>query len=171
MNRRWGYLAGGGVLVLAALGAAGARINTTQSLPQGLYWTTRAPVEPGAAVLFCPPPRRLFDEAQARGYLGAGYCPGGYGYLMKRVVAVQGDTVTVAEDGVRVNGKPLVHSAPLKADAAGRPLPCSTRARYTLNATELWLMSDGSPTSFDSRYFGPIDRAQIQAVITPVMTW
>jgi hypothetical protein len=38
--------------------AAGARINTTKSIPVGLYWTSSAPVEKGAYVLFCPPQGR-----------------------------------------------------------------------------------------------------------------
>jgi hypothetical protein len=38
--------------------AAGARINTTKSIPVGLYWTSSAPVEKGAYVLFCPPQAR-----------------------------------------------------------------------------------------------------------------
>jgi type IV secretory pathway protease TraF len=40
-----------------------------------------------------------------------------------------------------------------------------------LNASELMLMSDVSPVSFDARYFGPVDRAQVQAVIEPFFTW
>jgi type IV secretory pathway protease TraF len=32
-------------------------------------------------------------------------------------------------------------------------------------------MSDVSGTSFDGRYFGPINRSQIKTVIRPVITW
>jgi type IV secretory pathway protease TraF len=32
-------------------------------------------------------------------------------------------------------------------------------------------MSDVSGTSFDGRYFGPINRSQIQTVVSPVITW
>ena len=91
-------MAMGGVAVLggAALAyAAGARINATKSIPLGLYWTSRAAVEKGAYVLFCPPQVPVFDVAKERGYLGAGFCPGGYGYLMKRVLATKGDVVAV----------------------------------------------------------------------------
>jgi conjugative transfer signal peptidase TraF len=70
-------IAGVGVLLLAAGGyAAGARINTTKSIPVGLYWTSSAPVEKGAYVLFCPPQVGVFADAKARGYIGAGVCPG-----------------------------------------------------------------------------------------------
>ena len=41
-------VAGLAALVLAAGSyAAGARINTTKSIPVGLYWTSSAPVEEG----------------------------------------------------------------------------------------------------------------------------
>ena len=43
--------------------------------------------------------------------------------------------------------------------------------RYTLGNAEVLLMSDVSATSFDGRYFGPVNRSQIQTVIRPVFTW
>ena len=178
MNRRLERVAAalvfGGLAILvvgAAARAAGARINTTKSIPIGLYWTSSAPVEKGAYVLFCPPARAVFEEAKARGYLGAGFCPGGYGYLMKRVLATKTDTVSVADDGVRVNGELLPLSTPRPADGAGRPMPRYPAVPHTLGDSELLLMSDVSATSFDSRYFGPIDQSQIETVIRPLMTW
>jgi conjugative transfer signal peptidase TraF len=165
-------IAGAAVLVLgAACYAAGARINTTKSIPVGLYWTTSAPVEKGAYVLWCPPKAGVFDDAKERGYIGAGFCAGGYGYMMKRVLAAKGDTVTVTDDGVRVNGELLPLSKPIKADSAGRPLMRFQADHYTLGNSEVLLMSDVSGTSFDSRYFGPINLSQAKTVIRPVITW
>ncbi len=165
-------IAGAAVLVLgAACYAAGARINTTKSIPVGLYWTTSAPVEKGAYVLWCPPKAGVFDDAKERGYIGAGFCAGGYGYMMKRVLAAKSDTVTVTDDGVRVNGELLPLSKPIKTDSAGRPLPRFQADRYTLGNSEVLLMSDVSGTSFDGRYFGPINLSQVKTVIRPVITW
>jgi conjugative transfer signal peptidase TraF len=158
-------------LLLAAGYAMGARINTTRSIPLGLYRTSSAPIAKGAYVLFCPPPAAVFDEAKQRGYIGAGVCPGGYGYLMKRVLAAKDDAVTVTDEGVRVNDDLLPLSAPRKADAAGRPMPRFQADRYLLGPAELLLMSDVSGTSFDGRYFGLIDEVQIRAVIRPVIIW
>jgi len=165
-------LAGVAVLTVAALAQAlGIRINTTRSIPLGIYRVSDAAVGKGADVLVCPPPGPLFAEARSRGYLGAGFCAGGYGYLMKRIVATAGDVVAVADEGVRVNGALLPASAPRAVDAGGRGLPRFRTDAYTLGTTEVLLMSPASPTSFDGRYFGPVDRAQIQAVLTALLTW
>ena len=151
--------------------AAGVRVNTSRSIPVGIYLTSSAPVNKGAYVLLCPPPGAVFEEARQRGYIGSGLCPGGYGYMMKKVLAAKADAVTVADDGVRVNGELLPLSAPLKADKAGRPLPRYQVNSHELGKSEVLLMSDVSSTSFDSRYFGPIHVAQIKSVIEPVFVW
>lgn len=151
--------------------AFGARINTTRSIPVGLYWTDDAPVQKGSYVLFCPPRGSLFDEAKNRGYIAAGFCNGGYGFMMKRVLAAKGDTVSISADGVVVNGELLPHSRPLPADKAGRLLPQVTVSTRTLDDAELLLMSEVSDTSFDARYFGVINDSQIDSVIRPILTW
>jgi conjugative transfer signal peptidase TraF len=157
--------------VIALLGLAGARINTSKSIALGLYGTSGRPVQKGEYVLLCPPQIGVMEEARKRGYLGAGFCPGGYGYMMKRILGAHGDTVSVNADGVRVNGRLLPFSAPLMSDRAGRPMPRFQAERYVLGASELLLMSDVSRTSFDARYYGPVSRAQIRTVIVPVLTW
>ena len=165
---------GAAAVALAGVAAlalqAGVVINTTDSLPLGLYRSVDAPVARGAYVKFCPPPSAVFDEAARRGYLQVGFCPGGHGPLLKRVLATQGDRVVVASDGVRINGQPVPRSAPMQTDGRGRAMPRYVQDR-TLKAAELMLMSDVSPTSFDARYFGPIDLEQVQAVIEPVFIW
>lgn len=171
MNRIVKSSAIAGAALLLVGGLAELRINTTKSIPVGLYRMTSDPIKKGSYVIFCPPQTELFDTAKERGYIGAGFCPGGYGYMMKRVVAVGGDHVIVAGDGVRVNGNLLPLSTPLPTDSAGRALPHLPGSEFTLTASELFLMSDVSGTSFDARYFGPVDRAQIKGVIRPLFTW
>jgi conjugative transfer signal peptidase TraF len=164
----------GGAAALA-LGFAsyvtGARINTSASIPRGLYWTSSAPVEKGAYVIVCPPNASVFDEAKQRGYIAAGFCAGHYGYIMKRLAAARDDVVAITDQGVRVNGQLLGLSAPLKTDQAGRAMPRYRSNAFTLGASEVLLMSEVSATSFDGRYFGPLSRSQIKSVIRPVLTW
>ena len=164
----------GGITVLllgAACQMAGARINTSKSIPVGLYWTTRGPMDKGAYVLACPPPSGVFNEARERGYIGAGFCPGGYGYLMKQVAATARDTVTVTSEGIHVNGERWPQSMIHLADKAGRLLPRFQADGYVLGHEEVLLMSDGSTTSFDGRYFGLVSRAQLQTAIKRIVTW
>lgn len=168
-----GIAIGGATILLLGVAcyAAGARINTTRSIPVGLYWTSSAPVAKGAYVLFCPPQASVFDDAMGRGYIGAGFCPGGYGFMMKRILASENDAISIADDGVRVNGELLPLSAPIKTDKAGRPLPRYPSNSFRLGNADVLLMSDVSATSFDGRYFGPVNRSQIKSVISPVITW
>lgn len=149
----------------------GVRVNTSKSIPIGLYWTSRKPIEKGAYVLFCPPQVALLNEAKKRGYIGAGFCPGEYGYMMKRILAAKNDEVSIADEGVRVNGELLPFSRPIKADKSGRPLTLFRKDNFTLDASEVLLMTDVSITSFDARYFGPVKLSQIKTVIIPVITW
>jgi conjugative transfer signal peptidase TraF len=165
-------IAGVSILVLSAIACvSGARINTTKSIPVGLYWTDQAPIEKGAYVLFCPPKSEVFDTAKKRGYIGAGFCHGDYGYMMKRILAAKNDTISSSDDGVRVNNKLIPLSTPHTTDLGGRLLPRYNVDNYTLNENELLLMSDISASSFDGRYFGLLDRSQIRTVLRPVITW
>lgn len=150
---------------------AGIRINTSESIPLGIYKSSERPVKRGDFVLFCPPPNPIFDTAKKRGYLAGGLCPSGYGYMMKEVVGTSGNIIAVDADGVRVNGFLLPKSKPMQADPAGRPLPHFHADSYTLGRSEVLLMSNVCSLSFDGRYFGPINRLQIKTVILPVFTW
>ena len=108
--------------------------------------------------------------AMDRFYINQGNCPGGYGLLLKRVFAQSGDTVSIDQAGIFVNGEHLPNSVQLKADTEGQPLP-QYRLNVVLNDAEYLLLSDLNPQSFDARYFGLIARDQIQKVVRPIFTW
>lgn len=152
------------------LRVSGFYINTTPSLPVGLYRIVDEPVSKDAYVAFCPPQSDVFDWAVSRCYINPGDCPGGYGQLLKRVYAVAGDTVLIDEAGITVNGQWLPNSAPLSTDAYGAALP-QYRFSAVLGESEYLLLSDLNPHSFDARYFGVIDHAQIVHVVRPVFTF
>jgi conjugative transfer signal peptidase TraF len=174
--KRWLKIAlGAGVAAPLALGAAakvlGLYWNTSASIPLGLYRATSEPVRVGSYVLLCLPEGGVFQEAYRRGYLGVGVCPGGAGYVMKRVMAAHGDHVELGDDGVRVNGQPLPDSAPVRFDGAGRPMPHLKTTSAALAPDQVLLMSDRFALSFDARYFGLTSRRQIKTVIRPVFTY
>ncbi len=156
--------------LLALLGVAGARLNTTSSLPEGLYWTTGAKPQKGDIVIFCPPRCAAIRLARARAYLAGGFCPGGNGTMMKQIAAVAGDRVVISDCGVRVGGIFLRNSEPLSEDPKGRPLP-RLRGDFTLKSGQVLLMSQYNPLSFDGRYFGPSAASAVKSVVRPVYTW
>jgi conjugative transfer signal peptidase TraF len=155
------------VLALAAAGANGLRYNSTDSMPHGWYRIvdSGAHARRGDLVIVAPPHTVAFGYAFQRGYFKES------DLLLKRLVAVSGDRLDIDAQGVRVNGVPLPNSRPKARDEAGRPLPQVYLPDYPLQDGEVLLMSDYSPESYDGRYFGPISRDQIRAVVMPVWTW
>lgn len=156
--------------LLSAFSFSGFKVNTTKSIPVGLYYAVdTAPVK-GSYVMFCPPDTEVFSMAKSRGYIAAGFCPGSFGCLMKRISAYSGDSLCVSDEGVFVNGALLPNSKPLDADLSGRPLPRFRINNYILRPSEVLLMSDVSKTSFDGRYYGPVSRSLIKTAILPLIT-
>jgi conjugative transfer signal peptidase TraF len=154
----------------AALMAGGLRVNTTKSIPIGIYWAVTKEIERGDLVMFCPPMRPIFGWARSRGYIGPGSCKGGFGRLMKKVIGVPGDVIETDDQGMRVNGGMQENSAPLSMDTAGRVLLRFPRDRYVVRPDDV-VVFGLTPRSFDSRYFGPINRGQVGSVIKPIWTW
>jgi conjugative transfer signal peptidase TraF len=162
-----------GLLAAAALGwvaiASGLKLNGSPSFPEGLYLASSKKAEKGDLVFVNPPALPIFMMARDRGYLNVLYSP--TAHLLKRLVGTTGDHVTIDSTGVEVNGVRLKNSAPLPSDAGGRPLRAWLLKDYVLGADEVLVMSEYSPDSFDSRYFGPIPASTIESVATQLLTF
>ena len=155
-------------LALECLGvASGLRFNGTKSFPEGFYLVTGKDAKKGDLVFVSLPSSPVLDMAKERGYLNVAYSP--TPHLLKRLAGVSGDRVTINETGVEVNGIRLANSVPLICDGAGRPLQPFLLAQYVLGPGEDLVMSEYSPDSFDSRYFGPIPASTIESVATPLL--
>lgn len=155
-------LAGAVLTVLAVAGTEGYRVNFTPSMPLGVWRVIAIPptgYQRGQVAAVCPPVDAPF--------LPRGSCPLGMQPLLKQLVALPGDVVTVTPIGVSINGGPLLpHSAPLIEDSSGQPLP---QQRGTWRLTGFWLYGADSPRSFDSRYFGEVPAAALTGVVRPVL--
>lgn len=169
-----GLALGFGVGALAsaiAASACGIVINSTPSEPLGIWRET--PLQPtvsrGDMVVACPPDTPTMQVAKSRHYLPSGSCPGGLGTVMKQVVAVAGDTVEIRADGLLINGAWFSHAPLAKTDSTGRPLSPLPVGRHVLAAGNVFLASDYTPKSFDSRYFGPVSVAAIRGKLTPIL--
>ena len=154
-----------GILFWGA-GALDIRVNSSPSLPIGLYRVASGP--DATFVEFCPA-EPFASLANARGYRHAGTCPDGGSPLMKPIVARAGDWVQVSARGLSVNGKAIPNSAPLQKDTADRPLTPWPFGMYTVEPGTVWVVSDYHPRSFDSRYFGPVSEALIRNSLRPLL--
>lgn len=148
---------------------SGWRINTTASMPIGIWKLTPAKTyHTGQIVVICPPDTPVFKLAKARYYLTRGLCPGGYEPLIKPIVAVAGDTVSITAEGMMVNQQLIPHSRPLAHDAQNRPLPQLRQGTYPVLPGTVWIIATGNPGSFDGRYFGALPISQIQGGAQPL---
>ena len=168
--KRLAILLSGSFIILGLLGLAGARVNTSPSLPIGLYWQAQHPVTQGSLVWFCPPKTPVIAIARERGYLDVGTCASGTRPLLKQVVATSGDLIEISQGATRVNGRNLPSSAQVIADPQGQPLP-PYQAKRTLGQDQVLLMALDHPRSFDGRYFGPIETRLIQGTLRPLWVW
>jgi conjugative transfer signal peptidase TraF len=148
----------------ALLRTADLRINTSVSLPVGLYQVSAE----GSFVEFCPDDHGLSAQ---RHYRAKGVCPDGAAPLLKPTVAKPGDQVVASSAGVTVNGKGLPNTAPLTRDSEGRPLGHWPFGRYTISPGTLWVASSYNARSYDSRYLGPIAESAVRARLRTLITW
>jgi len=154
--------------VTLACGIAGYRINLTSSMPLGI-WREITAIHRGSYVAAClAPDSGAAQLAVERGYLPAGQCLGGFAPLLKQIVAIPGDTVTLTDDQVCINDVLLRGSRALSEDSAGRPLVPYPRGTYRVPPGEYWLFATNLPQSFDSRYFGPVPESSILNSLVPV---
>jgi conjugative transfer signal peptidase TraF len=162
-------LAATGVVVATfeCSGALGLRINTSPSLPVGLYITTTDAA--ANLVEFCPM-EPFATLSIVRGYRDPGTCRDGAAPLLKPVIARTDDVVEVSARGISVNGALLPNTAPLATDTKGRHLEAWPFGRYVVEPGAIWVASSYHPRSFDSRYFGPLPTAAIRHRLKALLT-
>jgi conjugative transfer signal peptidase TraF len=161
--------AGFGILILLAGWMGGLRVNTTPSEPLGLWRIAplTSPVRVGQTVFICPPDNPTMRDARMRGYLRAGLCAGGFGPLIKTVIAVAGQRIEVT-DHVVVDSVHVAGSRVAERDGEGRPLQHDLSRIVPPGA--IYLHSDFAG-SWDSRYFGPVPASGILGMAQQVLTY
>ncbi len=135
--------------------------NPSPSLTKGYYFTYPI-IEPKVddIVLLC-----IWDEShiEVLHQLGLPYksdeCPRNTPYLMKQIVTKEGDEVSVSVDGVRVNNYSYKNSRIVQKSRQINLLPLKFGS-FKLKHNEYFVLGV-TPHSYDSRYFGVINRKQI----------
>jgi conjugative transfer signal peptidase TraF len=142
--------------VLAGIGLAVFRphdlilYNPSDSIPKGFYVRDGSELARGSVVTI----RSIHaapDYAAKRNFADAG------DRFLKRIAAMEGDTVCAEGSSVAVNGKPIAER--VDVGAVGDPLP-SWSGCVTLSPGQVFLLGD-HPGSFDGRYWGISESADL----------
>ncbi len=73
--------------------------------------------------------------------------------IVKRVVAIEGDTIEIKDGKLYVNNE-----KDTSAFSDGVDYSVHNGLRYTLDKDQYFVLGDNRPVSIDSRYFGPVDK-------------
>ena len=92
--------------------------------------------------------------------------------IIKRVIALEGDTVEIKENNLYVNGKLLSEPyAKGPTEPKGWHDWAGNSTSYTLKENEVFYLGDNRAISLDARTSGPCKEEQIIAVITDWSLW
>lgn len=87
----------------------------------------------------------------------------GPGLVLKRVVAVPGDSVALTDDGLLVNGIPRL------TPTGERYLPKGTYLRLTVPAGAYYVLGDNTRASADSRYWGALPEDSLRGLAAAIL--
>ncbi|MBV9812529.1 MAG: S26 family signal peptidase [Acetobacteraceae bacterium] len=136
--------------------------NASASVPLGLYRIEpNEPPRVGDLVAVRPSPSLGRFMAERR-YVEIN------ALLLKPIAAASGATVCRIDALVTIDARAVASALP--RDRFARPLPIWSGCQR-LRAGQLFLIAPMRPDSFDSRYFGPVDRRQIAGRAVPLWTW
>ena len=133
--------------------------NASASAPIGLYAVSPGITPARGDMVIARLPAEARELAARRHYLPRNVP------LVKRIVAVAGDTICAAGRTVTVNGKAVAERR--GADAAGRSLP-TWQGCVRLARGMVFLLMAEAPDSFDGRYFGPTQARDLIGKATPL---
>jgi signal peptidase I len=92
------------------------------------------------------------------------------GDLVKRVIALPGQTIYSSGNSIYVNGRLLAEPYLPRYDPLGPPIPdASSQHPYRVPPGEFYMLGDNRAGSCDSRYWGPIQGSSIIGKV--VLVW
>ena len=142
----------------------GMAYNSTASMPVGWYLLfTPQNIKTGDTVLACVPDNDYSSQGISRGYIPVsetGKCPMDTVYIVKKVAAVPGDEVKLAESGITVNGHPTPYKVILHSPGR-EDVPISHFPYGNYDVDGYFLISTYNRLSYDSRYFGYVGKRDI----------
>jgi|SRR5579863_2596565 len=90
------------------------------------------------------------------------HCPGPRGDLVKRVIALPGQTIYSSGNSIYIDGRRLAEPYLPRYDPLGLAIPDATSQHpYRVPAGEFYVLGDNRADSCDSRFWGPIKGTSI----------
>ena len=160
-----GLIAGSIVLLYALVWYVGIYFNiSSNSLPYGIYYQVKRSPLPGDLVASCLT-QKIADYGIRKHYLEKGICDTGIQYVLKRVIASEGDVITIKNNQLYKNNYQLKGYPIWQKDGFQQPIERLYNLPYLLHSGEYWLMSSYHLYSWDSRYFGAVP---VEFVLQPL---
>jgi signal peptidase I len=95
-------------------------------------------------------------------------CPGPQGDLVKRVIALPGQTIYSSGSSIYINGRLLAEPYLPQPDPLGPPI-ASSQHPYRVPPGEFYVLGDNRSDSCDSRYWGPVKGSTIIGKV--ILVW
>jgi signal peptidase I len=173
-GRRWRRILTEAVitLVVAALLAGLVRTFAVQT-----YWIPSASMEPTLNIYDRILVQKAFfswhdlheGDIVVFSHPALDHCPGPEnGDLVKRVIALPGQSIYSVGNRIYVDGRPLAEPYLPIVDVLGRPI-ASPQDPYRVPAGEFYMLGDNRADSCDSRFWGPVPGATIVGKV--VLLW
>ena len=164
-KRKW-FLVGAvtaAVVLLVNFAPKFVYLNTTRSLPLGLYLAIPGRNLRVGDIVVYEPPENVQQLVRERSYGGAG---AGRLTFLKHVGALPGDVYEVEDGAVRVNGE--TKGSIKEVDNEGNPMPVMT-GLHVVREGEFLPLGE-VPNSLDGRYTGTVPVDNIITRVVPVLT-
>ncbi len=146
-------------------------LNNTSSYPIGIYRVLEKKMyEKGDMVSFCAPLNETVKKLVSFGFAsGNSTCKNNTPVLLKKLVALHGDVITIKDKFVFVNNNLQKNSNIYFVGSSGNVL--EKQNSQVIESGNFWAMSDYNKKSYDSRYYGQVELSNIIGSAEPIITW
>lgn len=156
------------LILILAFHYFGMIVNLSSSMPIGLYRKSSGNITNNDYVALCLDSHNT-QLGISRGYLEKGTTCNGSVPLIKKVIALPNESITLSKNYIITNH----HQYNLKTldfDNINRQLGSIKPGKYQQDC--YWLIGDDDFTnSWDSRYWGCIKKSQILYMVVPLIIW
>jgi len=159
------------ISIILLFKANGYILNNTSSYPIGIYKITQQKVyTKGDFISFCAPQNNTIKKLVEYGFAASNAtCKNGTPVLLKKIVALEDDKVTIINNHVYINTILQSKSKIFFVGRGGNYL--ERQDSQIIRKGNFWAMSDYNERSYDSRYYGQVSLDNIKGTAMPVLTW